>query len=255
MCGIAAILLHPENRSAKDWRAIKHAFTMNLLSNEPRGTAATGIAVVDISGEVCIHKSPVPASRFIEATEYQRVIADVGSQTTLILGHTRMPTKGDPGKNENNHPIRAGTVVGVHNGELTNDDELFAQKRYARSGEVDSEIIFRVLEHLDPIILGDKYLGEVSQHLCLIHGECTFLALDLRRPEQLLVTRHSNPLAVYLHEEWNALVFSSRFAYLRRMFGTSLTEQSLPHDHLMLFDATEIDYFGYAPKRIIPSSS
>ena len=56
MCGIAAILLYPEDRPVEQWQAITQAFSMNLILNEQRGTAATGIAVIDAGGTVALHK-------------------------------------------------------------------------------------------------------------------------------------------------------------------------------------------------------
>jgi glutamine phosphoribosylpyrophosphate amidotransferase len=60
-----------------------------------------------------------------------------------------MPTKGSPILNTNNHPIIAGRVIGVHNGIINNDDALFSKyaNRIERAGQVDSEIIFRLIDY------------------------------------------------------------------------------------------------------------
>ena len=41
------------------------------------------------------------------------------------LVHVRDYTKGHPSIAANNHPVRHGAVVGIHNGIIANDDELF----------------------------------------------------------------------------------------------------------------------------------
>jgi asparagine synthetase B (glutamine-hydrolysing) len=59
-------------------------------------------------------------------------------------------TKGHPDIDANNHPIRHGSVVGVHNGIVENDDALFARYDIPRAlpeMTVDSEAIFALMEH------------------------------------------------------------------------------------------------------------
>ena len=58
-------------------------------------------------------------------------------------------TKGHPRIEANNHPIRHGAVVGVHNGIIFNDDELMAAHGFERAEPkmtVDSEAIFALAE-------------------------------------------------------------------------------------------------------------
>ncbi len=252
MCGIAAVLLYPQERNAEQWQAIKNVFTQNLVFNEERGKAATGIAVTNRDGGVMLYKSALAASRFVNTSEYQKMLSNIGTQTTLILGHTRLPTKGDPSNNGNNHPVQAGPVFGVHNGHIENDDELFAKCGCTRTAEVDSEIIFRLIESVDPAALNGQYLGKVRNLIRIMRGQFTFLACDQRRPEQLLVLKHNNPLCIHFHRQWNALVFSSRYIFLRKAFGISLIAEALEHDQLMLFDACTIPELGASPKMIMP---
>ena len=44
-----------------------------------------------------------------------------------MLIHVRDFTKGHPDVEANSHPIRHGSVVDVHNGVLSNDDDLLAR--------------------------------------------------------------------------------------------------------------------------------
>ncbi len=252
MCGIAAVLLYPQERSAEQWRAIKNVFTQNLIFNEARGKAATGTAITDMDGGVRLYKSALAASKFVKTAEYQEILSNIGNKTTLILGHTRLPTKGDPSKNGNNHPVQAGPVFGVHNGHIENDDELFAICGCERSADVDSEIIFRLIESVDPTALNGQYLGKVRHLIQVMQGQYTFLACDRRRPEQLLALKHNNPLCIHFHLQWNALVFSSRYIFLRKAFGVSLIAEALEHDQLMLFDARSIPELGISPKLSMP---
>ncbi len=240
MCGIAAILLNPQSRTAAEWQAIREIFTRNLLFNEERGRAATGLAVMHCDGSTDLYKAPLPASQFVETPRYLSFLDQVNDQTTLILGHTRLPTKGDPTNEQNNHPIHTGPVFGVHNGHIKNDNQLFDQLGYHRQAEVDSEIIFQMLAAFSPQPPPDVYLAQISHQITLLQGQFTFIAYDQRSPYGLLVLKHNNPLCIHFHEPWNALIFSSRYIFLRKAFGFSLITETLAHDQLMLFDARAI---------------
>ncbi len=247
MCGIAAILFFPAHRPPEMRREIGEIFTRNLLFNEERGKAATGLAVLHLDGTLQVHKEAIPASQFVIGEPYRRMIAALDDETTLWLGHTRLPTKGAPANNDNNHPIRAGQVVGVHNGNITNDDALFAHWGYPRQAEVDSEIIFRLLSDLDATAALEPYTRQACQRVRLMEGKFTFLAADVRQPGRLLVLKHHNPLCVHYHQPWQALIFSSRYIFLRKAFGKIVLTEALPHDQLLVYEAQRLPQLGNTP--------
>lgn len=246
MCGIAALLLYPQERPPEQWRAITDIFTRNLIYNEERGKAATGLAVMRLDGQIAVDKMPLRASEFTQTAEYRALIEHLDAQTTIVLGHTRLPTKGSPYNNANNHPIHTGPVWGVHNGHILNDDELFARYGYTRYAQVDSEIIFRLLADVSPATNND-YLATIATRLRLLDGDFTFIACDQRAPTQLLVLKHNNPLCAHWHAEWNALIFSSRYVFLRQAFGHPVSAEALPHHRLTLFDARTLSQRGLEP--------
>ncbi len=88
-------------------------------------------------------KQRTPASKLLEQ------VAVPDAATELLL-HVRDFTKGHPSIDANNHPVRHGPVVGVHNGRILNDDELLAEHACARAEPqmtVDSEAVFAVAAH------------------------------------------------------------------------------------------------------------
>ncbi len=248
MCGIASIFLSPENRPPEIWQALIETFTQNLLYNQDRGRAATGLALVQADGQLVLYKTPLPARQFVATPEYRHLLDQLGPQTTLLLGHTRHPTKGDPATNDNNHPLLAGPICGIHNGHINNDDDLFALGGYPRQAQVDSEVIFRLLEPLSPSELNGRYLAAVRSQIGQLRGDFTFLACDRRAPDKLLVVRHQNkPLSVHFQPAWNVLIFSSRYIFLRKRFGRALLTEELPRDHLLLFEARSLAQTGHRP--------
>ena len=140
MCGIAGFSLSEQATSKGVSKRLAKAL---LLDIESRGKDATGFAFRDSTGAIQVHKQDVTAKDFVK----NRLTLPKRAQTAIL--HTRAWTQGSPTINENNHPIRTGSIVGVHNGWLTNDDRLWGTllPKDLRIAEVDSEAIFALLAH------------------------------------------------------------------------------------------------------------
>jgi len=247
MCGLTGVLLYPAQRSEETWRDIVNITTSNLIYNEERGREASGIAVVQKDGRHQIFKQPVSASALVKMDGYQRALSKVGSETVSILGHTRMPTKGSRWRNVNNHPVRTDHVIGVHNGMISNDDHIFAHEELPRMGEVDSEVIFRLLETTDPQRSNGRYFTKVQHSVSLLEGAFATLSVDLRRPNGMVVLKHLRPLCLHYEERWQALFFSSRYIFLRKAFGRSVITEALDSGKGYYFDAAQLPDYGNRP--------
>lgn len=138
MCGIAGYSLG--ERSAIDPH---QAARVLLASVAERGADAAGCAWVEHDA-IVVTKQPGGASGLLDRL-------DVPADLRQILLHVRDHTKGRPSLPANNHPIRHGSVVGVHNGKIANDEHVFAELACGRAEEgmtVDSEAIFALLHNL-----------------------------------------------------------------------------------------------------------
>ena len=95
-----------------------------------------------------------------------------------------------PSVNDNNHPVRYGRAVVVHNGHLDNDDELFRRYRAPRSTPhitVDSEAI---------AMLADRS-GDIAASLAEVRGSAAVGVLWDGEPGRLtLARRASRPLCL-----------------------------------------------------------
>src|ERR671935_1676981 len=137
MCGIAGYSLSTSSRVER--RLAAQALLAGIAE---RGADAVGYAYAVPGGAVEIHKQRSGASALLE----QVVLPET---TTEALVHVRDYTKGHPRIEANNHPIRHGAVVGVHNGIIFNDDELMEAHGFERAEPemtVDSEAIFALAE-------------------------------------------------------------------------------------------------------------
>ena len=142
MCGLAGVIFGKKRRRAEEREYLAWLFTRLLLSEE-RGPHATGAAWLDTDGCHRFFKRPVTAERFVTNKAFAELLASMDNRATLLLGHTRRRTRGDEWANSKNHPIRAGEVIGTHNGTIYNAAHLFRRLGLPRYAEVDSEILFR----------------------------------------------------------------------------------------------------------------
>jgi glucosamine--fructose-6-phosphate aminotransferase (isomerizing) len=137
MCGIAGYSLDAD--SGVDRTLAAQALLAGIAE---RGADAVGYAHCGSGPGVTIHKQRSGATALLADVE-------LPTNTTDALVHVRDYTKGHPRIVANNHPIRHGSVVGVHNGIIVNDEEIFARYGFARAEPemtVDSEAIFALVD-------------------------------------------------------------------------------------------------------------
>jgi glucosamine 6-phosphate synthetase-like amidotransferase/phosphosugar isomerase protein len=138
VCGIAGYSLG--NGSGVNRTLAAQALLAGIAE---RGADAVGYASRS-GGDVSVHKQRTGASALLDCVA-------LPTETDGVLVHVRDYTKGHPSILANNHPIRHGRVVGIHNGIIANDDELFARHGLERAEPemtVDSEAIFALVDEL-----------------------------------------------------------------------------------------------------------
>jgi asparagine synthetase B (glutamine-hydrolysing) len=156
MCGLAGISLGKNDIASLDTAKVAVSLLLGIAS---RGPDATGAAWYEPSEEaVKITKLPVNTARFIAAREDY-----LPTSAPVILLHTRFATHGSKDERVNNHPILHRNIVGVHNGVLYNDDQIFKDLKRERNGKVDSEAIMALLsDGADPVQVLSKIGGDAS---------------------------------------------------------------------------------------------
>ena len=139
MCGIAGYSLSPDSNVDRTLAA-----QALLAGIADRGADAVGYAYRDPGVPFStVVKQRTPASDLIERLE-------VPATAAQVLIHVRDYTKGHPSIPANNHPVRHGPVVGIHNGIIVNDDEILDHFECARSEpkmSVESEAILALAAH------------------------------------------------------------------------------------------------------------
>lgn len=171
MCGIAGIYFkNPSDQYLSD-EETESLVNELLLGIEHRGKHSTGVAAIDDAGITSLQKGDVTASTFIPWR------TQLMENPRTILLHTRFATKGSPKNILNNHPIEYKETTIVHNGHISNDDELFKDEELPRIAEVDSEAIAAVL---------NKYAGDPKEALEKMGGGYAIAAFDKRFPDTVL---------------------------------------------------------------------
>jgi len=180
LCGIAGYSLGLDS-------ALKRTLAARALlaGIAERGADAVGYAYRSPGSDVTIHKQRSGASALLEHI-------NVPEGANQLLVHVRDYTKGHPSLAANNHPIRHGSVVGVHNGIIVNDDELFDEHGIARAEPgmtVDSEIIFA---------LAEQSRGRTADTFEQLYGSMAAAWLDEGRQELVLARGMGRPLWIGL---------------------------------------------------------
>jgi glucosamine 6-phosphate synthetase-like amidotransferase/phosphosugar isomerase protein len=217
MCGIAGYSVR--SRSSIERTLAAQAL---LAAIADRGADAVGYAYRG-PGETypTVVKQRTPASQFLERVS-------VPEPATQLLVHVRDYTKGHPSIAANNHPVRHGPIVGIHNGIITNDDELLAPHSCARvepEMTVDSEAIFALAAHSqnDPRALESLRGAMAAAWIDARERNTIFLARGAGRP-------------MWLGEGRDSVFFASTegaLGVVERYCGVKLRKREVKHGTLL----------------------
>jgi glucosamine 6-phosphate synthetase-like amidotransferase/phosphosugar isomerase protein len=233
MCGIAGYSLSASSSLERTLAA-----QALLAGIAERGADAVGYAYSLPGQPAEIHKQRSGASALLE----QLVLPETATEA---LVHVRDYTKGHPRIEANNHPIRHGAVVGVHNGIIFNDDELMATHGFERAEPemtVDSEAIFALAEDSD----------SAAAALEELRGSMATAWLDERRPGAVFLARGvGRPL--WTGSGRDGVFFASTRAALElveRYLGLKLRKREIAEGTLVrLSDGRELGRERFRPNR------
>jgi glucosamine 6-phosphate synthetase-like amidotransferase/phosphosugar isomerase protein len=232
MCGIAGFSLSYESRLDRTLAA-----QALLASIAERGADAVGYAWRAEGDKMPhVHKQCSGASALMTDLE-------VPAQATQLLVHVRDYTKGHPTIEANNHPIRHGAVVGVHNGVIQNDDEVLGRHRIERERKdmtVDSEVIFA---------LAERAFGQ-ARTFEQLRGSMAAAWMDERRSELFVARGVGRPLWLG-HTRHEVLFASTREALeiVERTLRMTLSKREVPEGIVLELDDGRV----VAKQRFTPS--
>lgn len=244
MCGQIGIIFGERDRSEDELSEIKKIFTMMLIQCEIRGRFATGIALLKTNQKYHLFKKPEAASLFVHESKYQSILAKLDNSSTLLMGHTRFPTVGSILENGNNHPIRAGKVIGTHNGTITNADLLFNQFALRRTAKVDSEILFRVAN--SQIRKGVISASKFKQSLAAFEGHMSACLASLSDPATIVLIKGNKPLHAVYYAKQKLVLYASDARFIANAFedNADIIDLKIKPFRMVVFKRDTIPNFG-----------
>lgn len=254
MCGINGFVMLKGNRSDEMLAAIRWLFDEMLVETQDRGYHATGLVAMNRDATYGFHKAATSAKVMTTFdVEYDKIIDGLSQESASIVSHTRWYTKGKPENNLNNHPFDIGSVVGVHNGTIGNDDDLFKKhaEDFTRIAEVDSEIIYQLINHYNKDAVTFDGL-KLALEKSLLRGQLALAFVHKAQPNLVHIVKQDRPMDFVMWEEGGIVFFNSekKFIYdsfdqLRRVnkrgsgfdVGFTLKEYELKSDKYLTLDA------------------
>jgi glucosamine 6-phosphate synthetase-like amidotransferase/phosphosugar isomerase protein len=231
VCGIAGYSLGPGSRVNRTLAA-----QALLAGIAERGADAVGYAY-RAEADVVVHKQQTGASALLDCISLPAAAGEA-------LVHVRDYTKGHPTILANNHPIRHGRVVGIHNGIIANDDELLDRHGLSRAEPemtVDSEAIFALADAL----------GTASETLEQLVGAMAAAWVDEREPGLHLARGVGRPL--WIGRGRHEVLFASTRSALEvaeQALRTTFLKSQVDEGRLLtLVDGTVTEERRWSPDR------
>ena len=249
MCGIFGISVN--KRSKIDRRLFQKSVKHLFLLSESRGKEAAGFAA-NYGNNIKVFKAPQSASKMVKSSEYNAVIRDIIYLKTheknsfidtpiSLIGHSRLVTDGSQGKDYNNQPVISDGIVGVHNGIVTNANELWeAYPLLERKYEIDTEIILQLLRKFytkggtlyDAVNLTfDKIIGTVS--IAAFFNDLDKMLLATNNGSLYICTDERKSILFFTSEEYILKTFLKKFSY-DNLFGSLSVEKVQPGDGILI---------------------
>lgn len=219
MCGILGMGFQL-GHSMNDSEMVKKIWCNLLMESNARGGDATGSAFINLRNAMII-KHHIPARTFVHTNYYNEIVnrrikmGNEQDEPIILIGHTRMKTKGTPMDMHNNHPILADSVVGVHNGHINNDDALFdlyEDKGVKRKARVDSEVIFRLVDYHMSNVKDMSYAIKNTSKVLM--GAFACAAVHVETPWVLWLFRFGNPIVIYRYPKRGLVIFASEKRFI-----------------------------------------
>jgi len=222
MCGIVGVLKYGEESDIANRISSLYLGESLLELTEIRGKDATGVAALFDDGNFFGQKMGIKASEFINRFGGSEndfdglfsVLKQYQSILRIFIGHCRKKTVGGASDNMNNHPIKVGNIIGLHNGTLKNDDIIFKNLGTKRDGTVDSEAIFHLLNYYTKMCKEPFTLDIVEEVTKRLDGTFSILAFNANNPNQLVSARHDRPAEYCLIRPLKTVVIASEKKYI-----------------------------------------
>ncbi len=154
MCGIFGIIVREE---CYDRNGLVKILEDVAKLSQVRGKDSSGLAIrFESINRIDVLKGPVSIDELLKTKEYHILKKSILNESMLsgsnkifaALGHARLVTNGSQLEDANNQPVVKDGIVGIHNGIIVNEGELWNNHpNLKREYEIDTEVFFSVFRH------------------------------------------------------------------------------------------------------------
>ena len=156
MCGIFGLIAHQD--TGYEPAFIKKALSTLALLSESRGKDSSGLVFRnDAEKQMLVFKGAVTLNYLLKRPEVKEQIdkmlgrfqhnSHLEPKTAFaVMGHSRLVTNGSQINDANNQPVVKDGIIGIHNGIIVNESELWSRHAdLQRSCEIDTEIMLALI--------------------------------------------------------------------------------------------------------------
>ncbi len=226
MCGIFGLIARPDHELSVS--EVKMVMDKLFLLSESRGKEAAGIAYLN-PDSIYIAKYAETASQVIKRKTYKDIFnRNVSSDSinesirrgfpVCMMGHSRLVTNGGQQFHANNQPAIASGIVAIHNGIITNSNELWLRYPHLkRSTQLDTEVFLAMLR--DKLERTESLTEAVSSTYMDIEGVASIIAY-FEDINCVLLSTNNGSLYLGTNQEKGIYVFASE-KYILTTFAKS----------------------------------
>lgn len=206
MCGIGGIISF--NKLGHRTDVVKELCKKLIVALQSRGMHASGIATISFEPYTYnIMKDAIPAETLVRRKTFDEMFKE---DTQIVMLHTRATTRGSERFNVNNHPhlSKQTNSLLIHNGMISNYDELKTEYNLETDGDCDSEIILRMIEKFG-----------FNKAIKKLKGSMTIGVMDGIKQEFILYRNDSNPLVLAYLPNFDMYIFASTSSILESVLS------------------------------------
>ena len=236
--------------------------------SESRGKEASGLMLFS-QEKIQLAKFALPASEIVHKKRYKQlysskesIFSSPSSSVHGIIGHSRLVTNGTHQVHDNNQPVAAHDIVAVHNGIVTNVDELWSENTDVEPNtQLDTEVLLALIrknieggENLLRSIQNTYDVMEGAASLALISKDYDVVILATNTGSLYLVSSSDASFHIFASEEYILRKILEKNPYLKRGDNVVIQQISANRGLVINLKTLEKTAFSLSPKQLISPS-